>query len=267
VKDNSGECDGRNTLVDAPSSEMKEEQKKKSDPEDRSTDIWIPASRPLPEEGRARIDLEAREDSFSAHLAALEKPLPRLGDTLITPPPREAMPSNDAPIRRRADPAEMHPGDQVITSSVDEDDTLEMTPEEAAAVVARAQAEAREASITTKATSGKPKGKKAIPSSSVDLTIPDHASPFSERSVRGDQQEGSPLDRECRVCGRKICSPVSVHFRGSVQNPRGFDCEACKSIVCADHAMRVSGFFESLFKQARFRCVLCASAQANPKDR
>jgi hypothetical protein len=66
------------------------------------------------------------------------------------------------------------------------------------------------------------------------------------------------LSHECRVCGRRIASPTPIRFRGSIQSERGFRCEACSNVVCAAHAVRVSGFFATLFLGGRFRCVLCS---------
>lgn len=74
------------------------------------------------------------------------------------------------------------------------------------------------------------------------------------------------LSHECRVCGRRIASPLPARFRGPTQSERGFRCDACSNVVCAAHAVRVSGFFETLFRGGRFRCVLC-SPDAHPPDK
>ena len=66
-----------------------------------------------------------------------------------------------------------------------------------------------------------------------------------------------PVPHECRICGHKITKPRSRRLRGPVHSVNGFRCEECYNVFCAAHVERVSGLWESIFRGARFRCVLC----------
>ena len=66
-----------------------------------------------------------------------------------------------------------------------------------------------------------------------------------------------PVPHECRICGHKITKPRQRRFRGPVHSVNGFRCEECYNVFCAAHVERVSGLWESVFKGARFRCLLC----------
>ena len=66
-----------------------------------------------------------------------------------------------------------------------------------------------------------------------------------------------PVPHECRICGHKITKPRVRRFRGPVHSVSGFRCESCHNVFCAAHVERVSGLFESVFRGARFRCLLC----------
>ena len=37
----------------------------------------------------------------------------------------------------------------------------------------------------------------------------------------------------------------------------GYWCGRCGNIFCGDHVVRISGFFETLTRGARFSCQLC----------
>jgi hypothetical protein len=77
--------------------------------------------------------------------------------------------------------------------------------------------------------------------------------------------EVHPLDRECRLCGRRIAAPRLQRLRGAPQSERGFRCETCGNDFCAAHVKRVSGLFRSLLWGARFRCLLCMPEAAPPR--
>ena len=66
-----------------------------------------------------------------------------------------------------------------------------------------------------------------------------------------------PVPHECRICGHKITKPRNRRFRGPVHSVNGFRCEECYNVFCAAHVERVSGLWESVFRGARFRCLLC----------
>ena len=73
-----------------------------------------------------------------------------------------------------------------------------------------------------------------------------------------------PVPHECRICGHKIAKPRKRRFRGPINSVNGFHCEECHNVFCATHVERVSGLLESVFRGARFRCLLCVE-EARPR--
>lgn len=72
------------------------------------------------------------------------------------------------------------------------------------------------------------------------------------------------LSCECRMCGRKVGTPRTRRFRGSLRSEVGFRCDICSNVFCAAHVVRISGLFESLLKEGRFRCQLCQLEASKP---
>lgn len=63
---------------------------------------------------------------------------------------------------------------------------------------------------------------------------------------------------DCRMCGRKVTWPRKRRFRGPPWSRRGFRCDRCGNVYCAQHVLRISGWAESLIHHGRFRCHICA---------
>jgi hypothetical protein len=73
------------------------------------------------------------------------------------------------------------------------------------------------------------------------------------------------LNRECRICGRKIEAPRPRRFRGPPHGTGGFLCEKCGNVFCAGHVVRVSGLLATLLSGGRFCCVLCMEEATPPR--
>jgi hypothetical protein len=254
TKHDSEEFDGLQTILDPPSQnpDVPGAHPFRDDPEDKSTEVWAATAATLfSKEGAARPP--GSELDFDAHMEQLSKPLPKLGDTLIMPPRAMEKPTSEKQsslaaerVSLRVEPEEENTDlDRTLTDALREEaDTVEMTPEEAAASVAIAQAQIEAVKLL------RSKGSVTESSTNADQAVPQGGA------------AASVLVNHCRVCGRGIETPRAFHFRGSLTSTRGFRCENCHNLVCSNHATRVSGFFESLFRQARFRCLLCMPANS-----
>lgn len=284
--------DGLRTLVDvdgddgedsAQASDLPPEEE--ADLEDKPTEVWATSADSLFTNPGEAVERDAPTDpapsteaapepdpnDFEAHLSSLAAPLPRMGDTLITPPAKEPEQGTPTPVKVGVtiEPEEHDTSlDLTLTDALsvqeedpgeeDAPDTVEMTPDEAAAMIKAAQE--AQAARDAAAEGGVHRLSETVEVSGEEGEAAARLAGESAADPGGTQVVSSrapALTHQCRICGRRITAPRSVRFRGPADSERGLRCESCQNAICATHAVRVSGFWESLFKGGRFRCALC----------
>jgi hypothetical protein len=234
--------DGRDTVID-PQGESVEL-------EDKETELWAPVARKLFGDGvpakqtpEASVSTKAEPDTAPD----------------LDPQPREDL---SAPTEEQSTETVSDPEAAI--------DTLEVSPREAALAYADAMAEeeaerAREAarllSDTVEVIGEEGRAARQLARLERESRETDPA-----RTMVVDRPKLPKLSHECRMCGRRVTRPTPRRLRGSPLNEHGFRCEKCNNVFCAAHVVRVSGFFESVFKKGRFRCQLCLPQATNSKE-
>jgi hypothetical protein len=222
--------DGKQTVVDDPQGLAPVAAKPKVDPEvdpeEKPTELWAPVAKTL----------------FQDEASHPEDKLPDRG---LVPRSGEIEDGSDLDPEEAGTElmGEPPPGMAIA-------DTVKMTSEEAAAAIAEAEQEAARLLSDTVEVSGE-EGEAARRIALEQRRLGVDATQVLDKPLLPQ------LNRECRMCGKKVESPRPIRFRGPAISDRGFRCEKCNNVFCAAHVVRVSGLIESFFSTGRFRCQLC----------
>jgi len=243
-----------------------------TDLEDKPTELWAPAARSLFADQQAPRDLpDFSSAPDGGNVPDTQPDLPQ-----HEPGPEEHEAEQVAMRELEGhEPEEHEPEDHDTVM-----DTVEMSPQEAAAAIAEAQVAAENMDPHAVDARGEVDTLE-IPAREM-LAMVDELSDTVE--VSGEEGEAArrlaeeeqvrrrfdpsatlvvdtssmpKLSHECRMCGRKVSRPEPRRLRGPLQSDKGFRCEKCNNVFCAAHVVRVSGLLESLFGTGRFRCQLC----------
>lgn len=239
-RDESEAYDGKDTVLDerpplasdhrsrARPDHDQQKLKEDDDLEEKATELWAPVAKQLFQEQHTGTENPFDDDELEET------------DTELAKDPTS--------------PASSEP-------SLEAADTVEMTPEAAAAAIAEAEAEAARLLSDTVEVCGE-EGEAARRLAEEERRQRAHYDPSATQVVEAPSLP--KLVRECRMCGRKITKPSAWRLRGPIHGEKGFRCEKCSNIFCAGHVVRVSGLWESLLKGARFRCQLCLPETKKP---
>lgn len=240
------------------------------DPEEEATTVWGKADL---FEGSEEAE-EEEEPLFRESFAAPEVAAPEV----VTGPVRllDDVPGDaEAPLPS-ADEANSAEPTEDDAPAVAEDDglsTVEMTAEQVAALAAASLgADSAAVAGQVQGRAGEGPTEEAGPLVQLSGAEAEAARELAEREAA--QHDPDPtrvvkanmtrLSCECRMCGRKVGTPRTRRFRGSLRSEVGFRCDICSNVFCATHVVRISGLFESLLKQGRFRCQLCQLEASKP---
>jgi hypothetical protein len=226
--DHSEGYDGKQTVVDDPqgltSTAAGTKADPEVDPEEKPTELWAPVAKMLFADDASHTEDELPDRGL----------VPRHGEIEAGPDDPE-----EAGTELMGGPPPMEVSD-----------TVKMTSAEAAAAIAEAEQEAARLLSDTVEVSGE-EGEAARQIALEQRRLDIDATQVVDKTLL------PKLNRECRMCGKKVESPHQVRFRGPAESDRGFRCEKCNNVFCAAHVVRVSGLIETLFSNGRFRCQLC----------